>query len=353
MTSSHQIPVTVLTGFLGSGKTTLLKRLLRHPRMANAMVIINEFGAISIDHDLIESVNEDTVLLQNGCLCCMVRNDLVDTLRDLHSKRARGACPPFDRVLIETTGLADPAPILQTLMADEGLAGRYGLNGVIATVDAVVGAVTMDRYVEAVRQAAVAERLAITKSDLADEATVAKLKQRLRALNPSAPIETVVDGAVDPELFFDLGFYDIEAKSFEVGKWIEDARPSESHSHETHAHDAMHSADRSEAHRYDVSAVCVTLDRPVDGEALDRWLQTLLRDKGPDLLRFKAIIHVRRLAGPLVLHAVQHVVHPPAMLPKWPSDDRRSRFVLIGHGLVEQQIRESLQSLVAEPIPAH
>jgi G3E family GTPase len=336
MPSGDEIPVTILTGFLGSGKTTLLNRLLRHPLLSNAMVIVNEFGEIAIDHDLIESSDEDTILLQNGCLCCTIRNDLIDTLQDIFRKRERGEITRFERVVIETTGLADPAPILQALMTDAEVSAHFRLDGIVTTVDAVVGQDTMDRHIEAVKQAAVADRLILTKPDLATEDRCSALEKRLLDLNPAALTQRAVRGTVDPATLFNIGLYDTETKNVNVKRWLDDEKYAASRHHHRHGHDVNRHGDK-------IRAICLVLDRPIPGDALDRWLQTLLRLKGPDLLRFKSIINVAELSGPLVVHGVQHVIYPPVMLPAWPSRDRRTRMVFITDGIDEQTIRRSLQ----------
>src|SRR5215475_4544193 len=213
---SSLIPVTLLTGFLGSGKTTVLNHVLKQPDMAATAVIVNEFGEIGIDHLLVERASEDVVLLNSGCLCCTVRGDIVDTLTNLFIDRVKGKVPFFTRVAIETTGLADPAPILHTLMTDPIVAARYMLDGVVTTVDAVNGAGTLDRQPEALKQAAVADRLVLTKTDLADADAVAGLKARLAALNPAAEVAAAAQGIVDPAVLFDLGLFDPKQKSIEV-----------------------------------------------------------------------------------------------------------------------------------------
>jgi G3E family GTPase len=210
---SSLIPVTLLTGFLGSGKTTVLNHVLKQPDMAATAVVVNEFGEIGLDHLLVERSSEDVVLLNSGCLCCTVRGDIVDTLTNLFVDRVKGKIPYFTRVAIETTGLADPAPILHTLMTDPIVAARYMLDGVVTTVDAVNGAATLDKQPEAVKQAAVADRLLLTKTDLADSAT----RQEIEALHPSAVIVPVAQGAVDPARLFNIGFYDPATKSVDVG----------------------------------------------------------------------------------------------------------------------------------------
>jgi len=344
-----KIPVSLLTGFLGSGKTTLLNRLVRHPGMARALVVINEFGEIGLDHDLVERATDDMVLLQSGCLCCTVRSDVIETLLDMLNKVKRGEVKPFERVVIETTGLADPAPILQAFMSDPQMTRYFALDGVIATVDAVAGAATLDRHVEAVKQAAVADRLLITKADL-PEATRATLEPRLRRLNPGAPIRAIApDDEVDPALLFDVGLYDPASKSLDVRRWLDDEKYLEQahHGHD-HAHDhGHHQAPDVNRHDAHIRAVCLTFDAPIAGETLDRWLNALLRLRGPDLLRFKAIVNVAELPGPLVLHGVQHVIHPPLALKQWPSEDRRTRMVFITYDIDEALLRESFRDTVA------
>jgi G3E family GTPase len=218
------IPVTLLTGFLGSGKTTVLNHILKQPEMAATAVIINEFGEIGLDHLLVERSSEDVVLLNSGCLCCTVRGDIVETLTNLFVDRVKGKVPFFTRVAIETTGLADPAPILHTLMTDPIVAARYMLDGVVTTIDAVNGTGTLDRQPEAVKQAAVADRLLLTKTDLADGEARQTLEARLKSLNPSAAVVPVAQGAVDPAVLFNLGFYDPATKSADVGRWLREGR---------------------------------------------------------------------------------------------------------------------------------
>jgi G3E family GTPase len=304
------------------------------------MVIVNEFGEIGLDHELIETADEDAVLLRSGCLCCTIRNDLIETLQNLACRRARGEMARFDRVVIETTGLADPAPILQALLTDPIVASRFRLDGIIATVDTVAGEATLDRHIEAVKQAALADRILLTKTDLADAAACAAIESRLRAINPVAPMLRARHGAIEPAQLFDVGGYDPAAKSMDVRRWIGEERYAPRDAH--HGDGAPHGANRHDDH---VRALCLALDQPVRGAALDRWLEGLLRFKGPDLLRFKAIINVAELPGPLVVHGVQHVIYPPVALKAWPSEDRRTRMVFITYDIDETMLRNSLAAL--------
>jgi G3E family GTPase len=328
------LPVTLLTGFLGSGKTTVLNHLLRHPGFSRTAVIINELGDVGIDHDLVETATEGLVLLKSGCVCCSVRSDLIDTLRSLFLKRVRGQVTEFDRVVIETTGLADPAPVLHTLTGDPLVTARYRLDGVIAVVDAVNGNDTLNRAFEAVKQAAVADRILLTKADLADAAMVRRLTERLRALNPAAPVVQAVNGVVDPAGLFDIGLYNPATKSLDVQRWL-NAEVFEDHHHHHHG------ADLSRHHDH-INSFVFTLDRPISETALTKWIEMLVAFQGPDLLRVKGIVNVAGRPGPLVIQGVQHIFHPPVPLDAWPSDDRRTRIVFITRGLDEAMLRKTL-----------
>ena len=327
------IPVSVITGFLGSGKTTLLGRLLRDPGMARTAVIINEFGAIGLDHDLIETSDESFVQLSNGCLCCNVRSDLVLTLGDLAARRAAGTVPQFERVVVETTGLADPAPILHALMTDRDLCGVYALDGVVTTVDAVTGLATLDNHVESLRQAAVADRLIITKTDV-PEAQTRELRARLAHINPGASVLEVVGGAVAPSALFDCGFYDPSGKHPDVQTWL---------AHEAHAtHEHAH-------HRDDITSFCIVRDQPLHAVTLPLLLSALAENCGADLLRMKGIVNiVEEPDRPAVIHGVQHVYHAPAWLARWPSNDHRTRMVFIGRNLRESWVRSLIDLIDAE-----
>jgi G3E family GTPase len=341
--SVRKIPISLLTGFLGSGKTTVLNHLLRQPAMANVMVIINEFGEIGLDHELVERATDDMILLQSGCLCCTIRGDLIDTLRSLYGKRSRGEIPAFDRVVIETTGLADPAPVLQALMTDGLVVGRFEMDGVITTVDALVGDATLDRHIEAVKQAAVADRILLTKTDLAEDRVADALEQRLRGLNPAAPIHRPIAGAVEPQLLFHAGLQNPATKSIDVQRWLQEDKYGHHGSHD-HEH-APHDVNRHDAY---IRAISLVIEEPVPGEALDNWLRSLMQFRGPDLLRFKGIVNVEGLPGPLVLHGVQHVIYPPVALKAWPSNDRRTRMIFITYDIDEQTLRGSLDQLTRE-----
>ncbi len=347
------IPVTVLTGFLGSGKTTLLSHLLRQPAMKNVAVLINEFGAVGLDHVLVEKIEGDVVLMQSGCLCCTIRSDLADSLRDLFLKRVRGSVPEFERVVIETTGLADPAPIIHTLMTDALVAARYRLDGVVTTVDAVNADATLDRQIECVKQAAVADRLIVTKADLADAGALDRLTARLRALNPAAPIIRASRGAIDPAAILDCGLYDPRTKTADVARWLQ-AEAYEAHEH-AHDHDHGHGDDHAHEHqapdvnRHDASirAFAIARDVPFTREELGQWLDTLSVYLGPDMLRVKGLINLD--GAPVALHGVQHLFYPLAPLQAWPDADRRSKIVFITRDVPREFIARTLE-LVGEAL---
>lgn len=347
METASQIPVSVLTGFLGSGKTTVLNRLVRHPLAEKALVVVNEFGEISLDHDLIESVRENTIVLQSGCICCTVRNDLVETLSEAFDLRSRGELPAFDRVLIETTGLADPAPILQTLMTDARATRRFTLDAILTTVDALAGEDTLNRFMEAVRQAAFADRIILTKTDLCEPAALDAIEQRIAALNPDAEIVHGANGNVNPVDFFNLSLHNPVRAGADAGRWFEPraqraATPSPGRQEDGGLRNLL----GQNRHDRQIESFSVTIDKPLPGEAFDRWLQGLLRIRGPSLLRFKGIINVSGVPGPIVTQGVQHVIYPPVMLAAWPSADRRTRMVFITHGLDRRLIQTSIDELL-------
>ena len=337
------IPVTVLTGFLGSGKTTVLSRLLGRPAFANTAVVINEFGEISLDHALVQKTSEDIVELQGGCLCCTARGDLLGALQDLFRRRKHGMVPPFERVVVETTGLADPAPILHTLMRDRLIVAVYRLDGVVATVDCVNGHDTLEAHGESVKQAAVADRLLLTKTDLAKPAAVDALRLRLRTLNPSAPMFAIENGRTEPAMLFDIGLYEVESKSPDVRRWLRDESLAEGG--DASDHDHHHDANR---HDDSIRAYCVVRDTPVSGAAFGYFLESLIAGKGADLLRVKGIVNVaERPETPAVIHGVQHLFHPVQWLDAWPDEDRRTRIVFITRDIPKAAIERFLDALEA------
>jgi G3E family GTPase len=337
------LPLNVLTGFLGAGKTSLLNRLLKQEALAETAVIINEFGEIGLDHLLVEHIEDGVMLLSTGCLCCTMRGDLIETLekllRGLDNGRMR-----FNRVIIETTGLADPAPVLQTAMAHPYLMLRFRLDGVITVVDAINGGATLDHHVEAVKQAAVADRIVLTKTDLADTPerrdAVAALRTRLAALNPAAPIVSASD-ATAAQLVH-CGLYDPERKIPDVKRWL--AAEAYAHDHHHH-HDVNRHDDR-------IRAFTLATDQAIPYAAFEMFLDLVRSMHGPNLLRVKGIVRLAETPGqPVVIHGVQHVFHPPATLAAWPDDDHRTRLVFIVNEIPQRTIEDLFNAFLGVARP--
>jgi len=317
------LPVSVITGFLGSGKTTLLSHLLRDPAFERTAVIINEFGAVGLDHLLVDSSDEQILTLEGGCVCCTVRGDLVRTAGSLLARRAAGSVTPFERIVIETTGLADPAPIVHALMTDRDIAEALRLEAVVATVDAAAGVATLDAHPESVKQAALADCIVVTKSDLADP-TANGLAERLHALNPAAPKLTAVHGALDAARLFDGRAYD--PARYDPGLF------------------------ETPAHRHGgINTFCLRREKPLHAATLSLFLQLVAEHCGARLLRLKGLVDVLESPGrPAVIHGVQHVFHPPAWLDGWPDADRSTRIVVISQGLEARWLQDLLEILEEE-----
>ena len=306
-----RLPVAVLSGFLGSGKTTLLNRLLKDPRLANTAVAINEFGAVPLDQHLIEHGADKTVVMANGCLCCNVAGDMEDAVMRIFTRRQDGAIPHFDRLIVEPSGLADPAPIAEAILRQPTLSRTMRLEAIVTVVDGVFGLHQLDEHPEARQQAEIADIRLVSKGDLADTAA---LKARLVAINDAAPVLDVRDGAIDPALLFSPAFLEPGRIASPVPHWL--AR------HPPHAH----------RHGADVASVSLLADEPLDWPVLDRWLRRVRTEHGPDLLRVKGILGIQGRRRPVVIQGVHHVLHPPAELEAWPDADHRSRLVLILRG---------------------
>ena len=325
------IPVSVITGFLGSGKTTLLQRLLAAPELGDTAVLVNEFGEVGLDHHLLQPLAGDVVLLQSGCLCCTIRGDLSAAMRDLYSRRERGEVPRFRRLVVETTGLADPVPILSTVIAEPVLQHHFRLSNVVTTVDAVNAPGYLDRQPESLKQVAVADRIVLTKTDIADGDAVAKLRQRLRALNPAAPlVDATPESPLNAALLLSDDLFPRAERLTEVRRWLELAGREDGHGHDVNRHGD------------DIYAFCLRFDGAVDWMAFGIWLSMLLNRHGENVLRVKGILDVGSAEAPVVIHGVQRLVHPPVHLPEWPDGDHASRIVFIVRGIARERIERSL-----------
>jgi len=339
-----KIPVTLLTGFLGSGKTTLLSKLVRHPGMNRAAVVINEVGEIGIDHDLVTTASENVALLANGCICCSVRTDLQDTLRELFGQRRSGQIPDFDRLVIETTGLADPAPVVQTLASDTMLAAHYRLDGVVTLVDAVNGIGQLDTHPESVKQAALADRIFITKTDLSTPQAIDALRERLEALNPRARISTLLHGEIEPAELTGLGLASARAGE-QTLSFLGESLAGEGSGGDKRLQRPGRNHDPS------IRTLSLRFEQPFTWTAFTAAIELLTTLRGPDLLRVKGIVNVD--GKPVVVQGVQHVFHDPVHLDQWPSDDRDTRLVFITKNLEAQTIRNLMEAVVAaSPPPA-
>jgi G3E family GTPase len=312
-----RIPVSIVTGFLGAGKTTLIRALLDSPEGANTAIVVNEYGEIGIDNALLRASSDATVLLGNGCLCCLARCDLQETLRALFADRARGAVPSFQRVVIETSGLADPGPLLQTFASDRALGQEFHLQAMVAVIDAPNGARNIASAPEAREQVALADRLVVTKTDLADPAA---LLAELAGLT-AAPVERAVNGAIDPAYLLDERL-DLPLRGM----------PAHDHAH---------------AHSHGIDSFVVMFDRPLRWPAFEQAMAVLTALRGADLLRVKGIVAVEGTKGPVVIHAVQHTAHRPIELQSWPDDDHRSRLVFITHGIGKAEVEALLAAVTA------
>jgi G3E family GTPase len=317
------IPVSIVTGFLGSGKTTLINRLLKQPEMNRVAVIVNELGEIGIDNELVEVSSEQMMLLNNGCLCCVLRGDLQETLRDLFIKRRNGEVIDFDRVIIETTGLADPAPVMQTLITDTLLLEQYRLDCVATLVDAVNAPGQLDRFSEPVKQVALADRLIVTKTDLIAEKELSGLITRLNEVNPRAPVRVALNGEIDLPFLIDVGLRRASARLEEVERWL---------GTETDEHAGEH---RHDEH---VKSFVLRFEQPMPWAAFTQCIEVLTALRGPDLLRVKGLVNVEGKSGPMVIQGVQHLFHPPLELTAWPSADHSTRLVFITRGVSRESV---------------
>lgn len=345
-----RLPVTLLTGFLGAGKTTLLNAVLRAATGPRIAIIVNEFGEAGLDHDLIEAVDEEIVLMQSGCICCSVRGDLARTLADLIDRRQAGNIS-FERVIIETTGLADPGPILQTLLVDPYLAQSVRMDGVVTVADAATGPDTLDRQFEAVSQIAMADLLVLSKTDLVSQETAKAFEARLSTLNPTAYMLRASRGELPTDALWELSGLRVTATPEQTLGWLTPHKTVSETDPFTNLSGL--SPDRSgrdmtlSPHDTRIASASIILNDPIPDAAFDLWLDTLIALRGPDILRVKGIVFLEGIETPFVFHGVQHVFDPPLPLWDWPGGDRRSRIVVIARDITRPELARSLDMLRA------
>ncbi|EIJ42920.1 putative GTPase, G3E family [Beggiatoa alba B18LD] len=342
-TALNRLPTAIITGFLGSGKTTLLNKLLRHPDLKNTAVVINEFGTVSLDHLLVQTATEDVVVIDGGCVCCTIRGDLIETLQGLIQKRTHGEVPHFNRLVIETTGLADPAPIIHTVMNDAVLKNLVYLDSVITTIDCIYGLQQLADHYETTKQAAVADRLVFTKQELANPEQVAQLKQRLQRINPAAlQVDSTEDELIVHRLFH-ASLYDPQTKTTDVQTWLQ----AESY-HQATAIESPH-AHHHDSIRHDkyIQSYCIEYYEPLSWVVLNRWFQQLTALRGKDLLRVKGIVYTKETDLPVIVQGVQHIFQPPSTLPQWPPHAiKATKIVFITRNIQKPVVEKMLAVLV-------
>ena len=349
-TNDTRLPVTLLTGFLGAGKTTLLNAIITQPTGPKIAIIVNEFGEAGLDHDLIETVDEEVVLMKSGCLCCSIRGDLSRTLQDLTTRKQESRLT-FDRVVIETTGLADPAPILHTFLVDLYLARNFRIDGVVTVVDAATGPDTLDRQFEAVSQVAMADLLVLSKTDLVSESTSGAFETLLRSLNPTADILEANRGVVPTAALWDLSGMRLQGKLDQVMAWLTPPVPSyafvSSNPLDNLSGFAPSAAPTVPLPKHDarIGSASIVLHDPIHPDAFDRWLDTLIRLRGPDILRVKGIVHLIGIEMPFVFHGVQHLFDPPVPLHDWQGTTCQSRIVIIARDITRSELVYSFEML--------
>jgi G3E family GTPase len=334
-----RIPVIIVTGFLGSGKTTLLQKLLSSPELRNTAVLINEFGEIGLDHHLIEKTEENIVTLINGCICCTIREDLSVAIKDLVKRREKHQIPYFDRLVVETTGLADPIPIIHTLTTEPGVMEHFEVTTVITTIDAINGISTLSNYPEAEKQAALADHIVITKEDLVDAATLGVVTTRIEVLNPSATTLVLPSMRIEPKVFLDSTEHNFSNNLSSIRSWIN----HEAFENTKEITDIKANGQRlGVSHTKEITSFCLTFEKNMNWTAFGVWMTMLLHSRGQDILRVKGLIHADNMEGPVVFHGVQHIVYPPIHLDQWPDNDKRSRIVFIVRGISQEDIETSL-----------